>query len=119
MKISIKECVQIARSKVEAGWTTGVYARDKQGATVDPRDPSAEQFCMVGALNAACPPSGWHCGQNHFTLIIGALEATVGTSAVKFNDHVAKSKEDVLSVFDKLLLNETLLLELEHRYWSS
>lgn len=47
-----------ARIADPATWCTVVYARDADGAEVDPTDPGACAWCAVGALAAGGPTFG-------------------------------------------------------------
>lgn len=39
-----------AAQLIEAGWTTGTYARDELDDCVDPTSEEANQFCLLGAV---------------------------------------------------------------------
>ena len=49
----IHQVLGVAKGLIQKGWTTGVMARDANGSDVDPLDPAACQWCLVGALYRA------------------------------------------------------------------
>lgn len=47
------DILQRARTRLERGWTQRVGARDHNDHPVFPRDPQAQKWCLLGALDAA------------------------------------------------------------------
>jgi hypothetical protein len=89
------------------GWIRGELARNKTGKIVDPLNPEACSFCMLGAMNKALGksvnvwsrehesnPSVYNSAIKRFT-----QEASDRSfmSAWGLNDH-AKSKEEVIQI---------------------
>ena len=78
-------------------WTRGFMARDKFGTVVDPRDPAARCFCIIGALHRAAP--GCRCS------LEGELKKDLpkgGTAHIPFfNDREETQHADVMALFDR------------------
>ena len=51
--MKIKQVLTEARKLIEneENWTTGYYARDKEGNEIDESSPLACKFCAIGALH--------------------------------------------------------------------
>ena len=58
--MSTVNTLKAARNLLEKGWTQGTYARDKNGASVDYRDPEACSFCISGVLKKVARGSAGH-----------------------------------------------------------
>ncbi len=105
--------LRTARSKLAQGFLQGRLAADADGNTVDPEDPRATCFCLVGALRASRPgmlPSAsasasdakvWRCIREElFAQYREKLMYQLGlfNSLQGFNDTTCK--EDVLGLVD-------------------
>lgn len=87
----------------KCNWTIGVFARDKNGCTVSPVDPTASCFCSLGAL---CKVGNWipekvGVGSTYY-VIADELSTTARSlgynSLVQLNNNA--SHEEVLKMFD-------------------
>ena len=94
-----KEVLQEARKFVEKGWTQGVFARDKEGNTVESKDPRACKWNAMGALIAANPQ-----GLYRWLELCSIFHSLTDKSlSFAFNDEPETTKEDVLALYDKAI----------------
>lgn len=95
-----KQLNEIFRSARElsdpAKWTTGCYARNKDGKKVDPVDPTAVTFCVLGA----CRHVGKVDSDRYFTNDLLNAIPDCGTIYV-FND--THTHREVLNLLDKAI----------------
>lgn len=100
------ELLQLARTRIEAGWTQGWFARDQYNMRVQVYDENATCFCLAGAL---C--NTW-CRQEEHHKSIALLRSVLGTkyeNIVQFNDSSSTTKEDVLKLIDAAIIMGTLV----------
>lgn len=97
------EVLEFSRDLVKNGWTRGVFAEDRQEQEVDPEDPNACSFCVLGAFNRAkhvLQPTGSAAEQAN-----KALHKSMPTffmHLVEFNDAQC-SEEPVVDLFDRAI----------------
>lgn len=97
-----KEILIAARAKIadREHWTTGAFARAKDGLTRRPDNVDAVCWCSIGAIESI---GDWRAVENSNAKIL--LRLAVGGSAVGFND--SHTHDEVLAVFDKAIQNAT------------
>ena len=110
--LSPKKLLENARNRIakRENWTRGYMARTEFGQLVDPIDPKACQWCMMGALGAE---AGYNMNESygdkldthpHYREAVSALKEASPTGGTwSFND--MSSHEQVLAVFDKAIAN--------------
>ena len=79
-------------------WTRQAFARDAAGEEMHGHEPSAVQFCAIGAIERVT-------GQRHRTCAeppVTALRETIRGMVVGFNDSQS-TVEPVLDVFDRTI----------------
>ncbi len=98
-----------AKKLIEQGWIRGDLAQDKDGKSVDPSDPSACQFCLLGALYKACEEIGVS-----YRLVGIKLAGNLpvwyvssvyngGRSAIAhYNNDPGRTKEEIINLLDSL-----------------
>lgn len=84
---------------VEHGWTKYFYAKDGRGSYVKPDNPSAVEFCVVGALMRANRHAKQHA---YFTLLNTVGDRFVTLS--EWNDK-QRSVKPVLAAIDRAIAN--------------
>lgn len=87
--------LRAAREKIKEGWCQNGMAKDGDGNPADPTDSSAVSWCAYGAIAAV--DNGANFGADF------ALRNAVGASVVRWNDNVLRTKDEVLSMFDKAI----------------
>jgi hypothetical protein len=93
-----------ARELIEDGWTKGASARTKNGKVVDPSDPKAVRFCLIGSLIRArrdlnaSPPVYWKAID---TLLDTRDDMPHGLAA--WQDKYSRKKSEVLDLFDEAI----------------
>lgn len=96
--------LRAAKAKIahSQDWIRGYLALNEEGRTVDPNNPTACKFCMMGALYNVAEPQP---SANQMTIADAAFAAlydvTGGTST--FNDHPATTHAEVLDAFDRAI----------------
>jgi hypothetical protein len=79
-------------------WIRGTSARDASGFGCDPSDKKACQFCAWGALAASTKSNNLaNIVENEINDVLKIY------SLPRFNDTVAKSKRDVIRLFQKTI----------------
>jgi hypothetical protein len=94
--MTIPEIREAAARLLETGWTQGDYAADARGLGVDDHDPRAVRWCLVGALNVACPK-----GRDYANLRGGAyaeLQRELGVGLLSdWNDEPGRTQSEVVA----------------------
>lgn len=114
----VLEVLKGARDLLKAsGWErSGTFAVDILGNSCLPESPDAVAYCAIGAIRAAASLlSGCFGVENIISDLVyeaeWALEKQVtgrfSRSAVHYNDRVAKDRNDVLALFDKVIEERT------------
>lgn len=100
--MNLTELLISARGYVERGWTQDVGARNALGAECDPCDARAASWCTAGAVYAA--------GGGVTSLVFLARELMgLGMMEVErdslsnWNDDPARTKAEVLALFDRAI----------------
>jgi hypothetical protein len=94
----IRAGLAIARLLISRGWTRGVYARDHYFAPVLAHDPRATCWCLTGACDAADPSGTLGLRRWLAEEIPSQL-----SGLIEWNDHPARTQQDVLDLFDRAL----------------
>jgi hypothetical protein len=106
MKTETIEMLRKARGFLERGWAQGSFAVDAEGEKVVPGDDSACAWCVQGSLLAA---SNWKASAETELITTVLLEysrkgrSPESASIVKWNDTPGRTKEEVLTLFDKTI----------------
>lgn len=99
---------------IDKGWIKGDYARDADGNRVPAVSSSATCYCILGALKAASHSVDDHTGAMA-PLRCSIVNAINGMRKTNFgadygihpwNDDPARTKEEVLAVFDAAIATE-------------
>ena len=101
------DLLQAARDLLaKSGWCRGVNAKSERGKWASLASPRACKFCASGAIQRA----GIERGASEETISeacqqlgIQASFQSIAVGLVDFNDTVARSKQDVLRLFDAVL----------------
>ena len=79
----------------QKGWCQGVFAKDREGESVLPHSPCAEQFCMLGALGAVYR-------DEEYLSATDCLRRTLGeTSLTAWNDDPTRTKAEVIAALKR------------------
>ncbi len=82
-RVEAYQLLLAARALVVRGWTAGARARDRQGRPVDPTDPSARSWSLVGALEAASANQGDGRGGDRESARARAIAIAALTAAIR------------------------------------
>lgn len=93
-------------------WTTGFFARDKEGHGTQPYDPEAVCWCLEGAMKKAVYETEDGIGEvSKYSLYI-KVKYTLKNHIPKnnlilasFNDDAVTKHEDVLAIIDQAIFN--------------
>jgi hypothetical protein len=78
-------------------WAKGAFARNNEGVPVLASDEDATCFCAIGAMmRATTYDLGLNADRNYSYLTVRDHTLDI-ISLPKFNDHIARTKEDVIS----------------------
>jgi len=99
--MTVKDLLQIPTS-----WTTGSFARDKNGEPVDIHNPLATSWCLVGAI---CRVYGTDTEANTAVTrclhLIGPFQAYSDSeyraALVAWNDAQTRSHQDIVELLEK------------------
>jgi hypothetical protein len=93
-----------ARDLIARSWTGHAEARDRSGTAVDPLDPAAASWSLLGALVAAHDKQAASNEQEAFAALVRACTALAelvdNDSLQAWNDAPERDQADVLSVLD-------------------
>lgn len=98
-----------------AGRSRGAEARDGEGRPVDPMDPRARSFSLVGAFLAAARPSPWlfrrwmTAAHEAAAEILGDPDADV----FAYNDAAEIDQEGVMALLDEIDARVTPLVDVD------
>lgn len=97
--MSIIPILQNMRSLLDAGWTQGAFARDRDKNAIGSRDDRAVCWCYQGALYAAMPASrmSWEPIESLLH------EVTEVDYLPNYNDDKKRTKAQVLESVDKAI----------------
>jgi hypothetical protein len=97
------EVLTLARSLlVDVGWTQGSFGRTATGMAVCYSHPRAIAYCALGALYAADEKT--KCLPNVRLQAETALRNQCPhTKLVIYNDNAARTKEDIIALYDKAI----------------
>lgn len=100
--MSTADVLRKAKVKIEQGWCQLASARDASGNPVHPGSPSACEFCMTGAIEAAAGMMS----RNEYLDLSKHVRSSLPVQALgipSWNDSRLRTKEEVLAVFDKAI----------------
>lgn len=87
---------------IDAGWTSGAYARNRDGKAVAYHAKDATCFCTVGAVYRAVHDVMGFSNLTYSTNLIREIKDEIGEEVERYNDHVAKSKEEMIEILNKV-----------------
>lgn len=101
----IKDTLIAARAKIASPdlWLKGLNAKDVEGTPVEPDDPLACKFCIIGAIRsaeAATDKKTFHKAYKHLKHYLPSKCDNFGSI---FNDAPETTHADVLSLFDRAI----------------
>ncbi len=101
------EVLRGARVLIAQGWTQRSFARDSTGSTVEPSDPAACVWCLLGALGFAGLPQG-RAGYGSGAFVTSAIamrdpEKRLPGSLASWNDAEGRTQAEVLAVLDEAI----------------
>ena len=104
-----------SREVIQLGWTQGSLARTVDDIKVNPNNPAAVKFCLIGALERR-----WEIERAYITLATRYLGQAIEEQSYGqvnftkdltiFNDHPNTTKEMVISVFNQAI--EQILIDI-------
>lgn len=109
----IKKCLEDARNLLSvSGWErNGKYAVDILGRGCDSCSMLAVSYCAIGAINAVMgpPPTSERTIKilekaNHLLHAALVARGQGVTLIAAYNDWIAKSREDILSLYDEAMV---------------
>lgn len=96
-----------ARGRVEHGWCQHAAACDRAGHSVDPWEPSADAWSLLGAIVAGTEPSRLETGEltlDELQAALGALAKVIDDpSLALWNDQPGRAAAEVVQVLDEAL----------------
>lgn len=92
-------------SRIERGWTQHTAARDVQNKPVDPSEPSAVCWCMLGAIACGpCVPDYVAAGARTELVDTIRLQGYPNAALVsEYNDGESRTKDDVIAVYKRTI----------------
>ena len=103
---SMKKLLQEARAEIEKGWSQGNFFEFKDGTHTNSigNRRNITKCCMIGAIILHDLKYDERYGAQARELLRDIIGERLGVrDIVYFNDKVAKSKEEVLEVFDEAI----------------
>lgn len=102
VKSIIRKAIKILR---ERGWTRYYLAATDEGISISFRSSDASYFCAIGALNRAKMELHGSNGDAREAKIIcnNLVPGDFKGNLVGYNDHKAKTKEDIIAIFEKAI----------------
>jgi hypothetical protein len=102
------QLLQQARKLVARGWCQGSDARDSNGAGVEPWDPQAASWSLLGALVAAVELEAAASGEIPLSELAAALNPLADLvdtdSLAAWNDKPDRSQAEVVAVLDRAVM---------------
>jgi hypothetical protein len=107
--------LQGARGKIEQGWCQKFLAVDGKGCPVDVDSPNAVAWCISGSLVAVHVDSNAEVLSMIYWMICRALNERTEyrRSLPSYNDEAGRTKEDILSLFDRAIELANALAKLD------
>lgn len=99
MYSSDSDVIDRAADLIEKGWTRKYYATDIKNTPVDIQDPTAVNFCLLGAILWAYTHDGRSVPYPIHNMLLKNLK---GLNPTYYNDIVATNKRDVVRKLKKL-----------------
>lgn len=94
-----------ARNLIARGWTQEADARDAQGRSIQPWNPNAVTWSLLGALVAALESEAEKnepLAIRELAVACAALAAVIDDDSLEaWNDRRARTREDVLAAIDR------------------
>lgn len=89
--------LRAAAEYVRRGWCQRRRACNSRYAVVDPCDPDAERWCVIGALHAAM---GDGLTGTRFDVAANAIQAETGRWLSGWNDAPERTQQDVIAALE-------------------
>ncbi len=100
---SAKQVLIEAREMVVKGWCQGAWAENEDGLAVDPGDREACAWCITGALRAVAHDTTADRATATAAIIRVFPLFMWADSIINFNDYPARTKAEVLTLFDRAI----------------
>jgi hypothetical protein len=96
-----------AKELVAKGWCQGTRAMDKDGQRVDPKDPNAVRWCLLGSVAAVSPRM---VEEIYASVVLQEVARGMAgrwglhsLNYISYNDDESRTHEDVLEFLDKAI----------------
>jgi hypothetical protein len=97
--------LKVGRERLQRGWCQGALARTADGIAVNPENPRAAQWCMLGAvgymplINTSVPANlaVWPASQAIYETL---CQRCANKPTIAFNDSLGRTKEEVIHIYD-------------------
>jgi hypothetical protein len=108
--VPVVSVLERARALVANGWSKETSARNENGFKVRWESPEAVQFCAGGALSRALMDETKTWSQKLIgSLMSSLLKKLPPGSIANWNDKPERTKDEVLSLFDTLIAEQSSL----------
>ena len=87
----------------ENGWTQYASARTAKGDAVESINPLATSWDAEGAIDAMLSRHGGPAGSYDEVIAVFKAHSGCGTNMAAWNDHPARTKEEVLEAFERAI----------------
>lgn len=94
----IVKALKLAKKYIEKGWCKGFSGRNRMNHVCNPCSVEARKWCADGAIDKASAVVG--CDDFD---VRRALERAIRKRIIPWNDHVRRTKRQVLLAFDKAI----------------
>lgn len=103
MQDNLRVLVAAQHLIADVGWTQEVYARDRDGRSVDSSDAAATHFCAIGAVRRACYDRKDHDWEKTVRDCEELLNSAASGNAMALNDRSGTTRADVIKMFDRAI----------------
>lgn len=106
----MRAVLEQARRQLEGGWCRFAMATDAAGKTVTLDDPSAQKFCLIGALRYGAGQTGpakyWTDAQSEaFNAAVACIRSHLGKEVCVslWNDRLERTQEQVVALLTEVI----------------
>ena len=105
MKDNELRMLREARELIAAGWSQHAMARDKDGKSIQPHQPEAVCFCLIGAMIKARGSSAIDWLANPTSHLLLARNELFGNKIAlsAINDTKGRKLEEIIALYDKAI----------------
>lgn len=112
----------VARSRINRGWVRGHEAVNASGRSVSPLSQEAVAWCLAGSMTHFNTDDDIQCSCTEAARIVSRIidsdlddsvryQSSVYMIIADFNDDIRRKKEDIISVLDKAIEQESMVTE--------